>query len=53
MEKGNIKAYVDMFGRDTLIDLEFSDIEEIQYCQKQWEGKPESPQGGKLWQKKI
>ena len=29
MEKGNIKAYVDMFGRDTLIDLEFSDIEEI------------------------
>ena len=29
MEKGNIKAYVDMFGRDTLIDLEYSDIEEI------------------------
>ena len=29
MEKGNIKAYVDMSGRDTLIDLEFSDIEEI------------------------
>lgn len=28
-EKGNIKAYVDMFGRDTLIDLEYSDIEEI------------------------
>lgn len=28
-EKGTIKAYVDMFGRDTLIDLEYSDIEEI------------------------
>ena len=28
-EKGIIKAYVDMFGRDTLIDLEYSDIEEI------------------------
>ena len=28
-QKGTIKAYVDMFGRDTLIDLEYSDIEEI------------------------
>ena len=28
-EKGVLKAYVDMFGRDTLIDLEYSDIEEI------------------------
>ena len=27
--KGVLKAYVDMFGRDTLIDLDFSDIEEI------------------------
>lgn len=28
-EKGSIKAYVDMFGRDTLIDLDFTDIETI------------------------
>ena len=28
-QKGTIKAYVDMFGRDTLIDLEYSDIEKI------------------------
>ncbi|MCI7239199.1 MAG: transcription termination/antitermination protein NusG [Anaerococcus sp.] len=29
LEKGTIKAYVDMFGRDTLIDLDFTDIETI------------------------
>lgn len=28
-EKGTIKAFVDMFGRDTLIDLDFTDIETI------------------------
>ncbi|MCI5971736.1 MAG: transcription termination/antitermination protein NusG [Anaerococcus sp.] len=28
-EKGSIKAFVDMFGRDTLIDLDFTDIETI------------------------
>lgn len=28
-EKATIKAFVDMFGRDTLIDLDFTDIETI------------------------